>query len=166
MRMQEETVLDKLTTNCFWACFALENMKKNGSIKKFPQETWIEFIWMTKKRFGNKSSMALWEEAKTRQHWGSLKYFSWRSSLYSSSFCLLLTKQEKFRRHVKARKKTLAGGGASPLVNFFFLSFSSHALACYLCFSCLAKRKWKQLRWESTPVSTILWKLVRFFVIK
>lgn len=122
MRMQEETVLDKLNTNCFWACFALENMKKNGSIKKFPQETWIEFIWMTKKRFGTKSSMALWEEAKTRQHWGSLKYFSSRSSLYSSSFCLLLTKQEKFRRHVKARKKTLAGGGASPLAQFFFFS--------------------------------------------
>jgi len=85
--------------------------------------------------------------------------FSWRSR----SFCLLLTKQEKCRRHVKARNKTEAGGRGTPTCSVFFFLLLLHVTYASPAW---LKRKWKQLRCESTPVSSILRKLDKFFVIK
>ena len=98
-------------------------MKKNRSIKKFSQETWIRFIWMTKKRFGNNGSVALWEEAKTKAAQGSLKYISWRKSLYSIiKFLSPFNHTGKVQKTCDGKKKKQEWGeGAPPLVQFFFL---------------------------------------------
>ena len=101
--------------------------QRMGQLKNFPRKHGSNLFEWPKKDLG---IMVQWPfERRPRQ--GSTRHFkmyqlrfSWRSSFYSISFCLLLTMQEKHWRHVKARNKTEAGGRGIPACLVIFFSFS------------------------------------------